>query len=710
MYMRKHSLLKNNRGASLVFVIAAIALISILMSVILSASLMNLQMKGVNRDAVNTFYDAEEAMDEVRVGLQQLAGDAAAQAYEYVLTNYSSTNQNNSARQAAFENYYYNELKSVLSDSNALDLYKLDVLQQYIGVSHRYDASTENGAFLDVPNESDRIMVIDQGALVLKNLKMVHQNGEFVSTVKTDITIECPDFGFMQSNDAPELLNYSIIGNNGVSAKNAQPVTIYGNLYAGGNRQSGTEGLVLFGGSEVNMGPQANVIVESVLDIPSSSTFNSGLTASFWADTINASGTLNLQGTSYVADNLNIRDGADVTLSGQYYGYGNPKSAIWSSSIATISDQSRYSSAIQIYATNGKKAKLDMSGLDKLLIAGNAYTSDPVLMTGESLTVSSLKDVYLAHRECFIGTGVTNPSTDNNLQGNESVYKNYPYYASSISMKKNNADGKYYYYLNFSEDYRALLYYSKNMSRYVSDNMSNLSNYVEYIKAPNAMADQSTNGGCIYWNGGSSSPTYEMPETNSVDFTIIPNWDYYNKQIKWQDQFAAYCTNLTPTYAALTTQEKNDDVFSNLIDVTLLNNLHPSTKVEYTYDSGTGNKYVAIVSTESAGLTVTSNMLSGKNVGLIIATGDVTLETSFEGTIICGGSVTLKTGSNPNEYTTNVAKTSTLIREAVYDAGGTQYKLSDLLRNSDTYVSAANGNGEQIDVVDLVSYTNWSKE
>lgn len=717
MYMRKRSLRKNNRGASLVFVIAAIALISILMSVILSSSLMNLQMKSVNRNAINNFYDAEEAMDEVRVGLQQLAGDAAAKAYDYVLTNYSATNQNDAARQATFENYYYNELKSTLLESGSLNLYKLDVLQKYIGLNHRYDATTGVGAKLEEPaNPTDKKLEIENGALVVKNLKMVYQNGEFVSTVETDIAIECPQFGFMQSNDAPELLNYSIVANDGVDANNSQPVTIYGNLYAGGNRESGAGGLKLFSGSKVYMGPQANAVIASVLDVQyASSEFKSGLTASFWADTVTVNGgTLTLNGASYVADDLIIQKGADVTLSGQYYGFGNPNSAVWSSSIDTIQsgDTCKYSSAIEIIAdASGQKASLDMSGLDKLLIAGNVYSSEEFLL-GESLSVSSLKDVYLADRYCFIGSGVKNPTTDGDMQANSSAYKNHPYYAEAVEKEYRESDGKYYYYLRFKEDYGALYYYDKNMSKYVDDNMSKLSDYVEYIKAPSATADQSTNGGCIYWDGGSSSPTYEVPATDAVDFSIIPNWDYYNKQIKWQDQFAAYCTNLTPTYAALTTLEKNADVFSNLINVNTLNTRHSSDVVEYTYDDGSGTQYVAIVSTKSAALEVTSDMLAQKNVGLIIATGNVTLKTSFEGTIICGGKLTIQDLGEPANYTTNLAKSSTLIREAVYEAGGTQYRLFDLLQNSDAYVDAASNvqSGGQIDVVDLITYKNWSKE
>ena len=63
---------RDNRGMSLVMVIGTVALVSILVVIVLSLSLMNIQMKSVYKKSADNFYDAEAAMDEIRTGLQQM--------------------------------------------------------------------------------------------------------------------------------------------------------------------------------------------------------------------------------------------------------------------------------------------------------------------------------------------------------------------------------------------------------------------------------------------------------------------------------------------------------------------------------------------------------------------------------------------------------------------------------------------------------------
>ena len=67
---------RDNRGMSLVMVIGTVALVSILVVIVLSLSLMNIQMKSVYKKSADNFYDAEAAMDEIRTGLQQDVADA----------------------------------------------------------------------------------------------------------------------------------------------------------------------------------------------------------------------------------------------------------------------------------------------------------------------------------------------------------------------------------------------------------------------------------------------------------------------------------------------------------------------------------------------------------------------------------------------------------------------------------------------------------
>ena len=79
---------RDNRGMSLVMVIGTVALVSILVVIVLSLSLMNIQMKSVYKKSADNFYDAEAAMDEIRTGLQQDVADAATTAYLSVMSQF----------------------------------------------------------------------------------------------------------------------------------------------------------------------------------------------------------------------------------------------------------------------------------------------------------------------------------------------------------------------------------------------------------------------------------------------------------------------------------------------------------------------------------------------------------------------------------------------------------------------------------------------
>lgn len=80
---------KDNRGVSLVMVIAAIALVTVLVTVALTMGLWNYQMKATNRISKNNFYDAERVLDEIRLGLQSDVSDAMSQAYVETMADYT---------------------------------------------------------------------------------------------------------------------------------------------------------------------------------------------------------------------------------------------------------------------------------------------------------------------------------------------------------------------------------------------------------------------------------------------------------------------------------------------------------------------------------------------------------------------------------------------------------------------------------------------
>ena len=57
----------NNKGASLVMVIIVIGFIGILAGTVMMTSLVNYKMKRVNVYAKDTFYSAEQVLDEINI-------------------------------------------------------------------------------------------------------------------------------------------------------------------------------------------------------------------------------------------------------------------------------------------------------------------------------------------------------------------------------------------------------------------------------------------------------------------------------------------------------------------------------------------------------------------------------------------------------------------------------------------------------------------
>ena len=121
---------RDNRGMSLVMVIGTVALVSILVVIVLSLSLMNIQMKSVYKKSADNFYDAEAAMDEIRTGLQQDVADAATTAYLSVMSQYSASSYQDAVRQSTFRELYRKELKKKIGQTMDCLLYTSDAADE----------------------------------------------------------------------------------------------------------------------------------------------------------------------------------------------------------------------------------------------------------------------------------------------------------------------------------------------------------------------------------------------------------------------------------------------------------------------------------------------------------------------------------------------------------------------------------------------------
>mgnify|MGYP000225999592 CR=1 FL=1 len=79
---------KQNKGFSLITVIIAVSFIGILGLLVLYMALSNFQMKITDLKGKDSFYTAERAIEEIRVGLQEDVGNSISEAYIKVLETY----------------------------------------------------------------------------------------------------------------------------------------------------------------------------------------------------------------------------------------------------------------------------------------------------------------------------------------------------------------------------------------------------------------------------------------------------------------------------------------------------------------------------------------------------------------------------------------------------------------------------------------------
>ena len=80
----------NNNGAVMIAVILVISIVGILAATLFTMTMVNSQMKVVDRKSKETFYNAETALDEISAGIQEILANSTKEAYGYLLVNYLS--------------------------------------------------------------------------------------------------------------------------------------------------------------------------------------------------------------------------------------------------------------------------------------------------------------------------------------------------------------------------------------------------------------------------------------------------------------------------------------------------------------------------------------------------------------------------------------------------------------------------------------------
>jgi len=719
--MKQQTIGRNNRGSAIIIVLVAVAFLTILGSLLLFTTYTGYQMKIVERKSAENFYSAETAVNEVRIGVQKAASDAIAAAYTSVLESYNTSLSEDS--EDAFRRGFVEALYAWKSDGTSLftrrelgtTTYNPAVLRSFLTVS---------GATLTAANPAAVSETDD--AIILRGLRVDYTDAAgYQTSISTDISIGKPSFTYALSDlILSAVQDYTVIAKNALLAENIEPgktLKVDGNAYAGS--------IHVTGAGTLEAHDQANFFIcRDLLDVESGRFIAPGKSLKLWAGGIvlgnNAS--VKLECSTYVQNDLVLSgNGAEAVLSGQYYGFG------------TSDTSGAASSSILI---NGRETSLDLSGLNRLVLAGNSFVNanGSDVMMGESVSVRKNQLAYLIPFACFDAAKAqsarvkSNPElfgTDeiaavkdqlNDLVDLDSILWSDVLGADGQPMKLGDyVDGVQtvyqpitstqtlvYFYMHFRDKALANSYFKA----YFDHNSEKLQSYLELYSKEiklGSTTGKSSAGGLLGYEGGDSDIYYEY---TSVKDSIL-------RQMRSNSgKFQNLCATLSTEVGGAT---ENADVYDYLVDEDKFRR-ECGERVQLTFfdpaatdATDPANVWAVMVNGsasyggDTGDLKISPNQYP--NLRIIIATGDVEIKKDFEGLVVSGKDV--RVSANLKRRQEEVSEALRAVLEGT--AGEAEpVTLLDFLKNIGTQSSGSTSvlpARDSWNLEKLVTYDNWTK-
>ncbi len=415
--MKVKSLIKNNKGASIVMVIVALLFVGIISSIVLTLTVGNSKTTRSTIDNSSNFYSSESALDDFKMYLKKIATSAATEAYGATL---ASGLTDGDALMAEFFKDFKLELKNSLNGPDGVfstqvktegGMYVFDqgFVQNQVSFNRPGIVNIKFKEFSDnsdpaVPEQVGKYPVLRGVEVTLRD-----ENG-YETKITTDITFKARMPVIDPTPEDPEDFSYPIdhfvvmAGGSINSKKSATVGIIKGSLYADGDMNFNTNSSLsgetislksdyIIAGGDINV-LNGKLSIEPINDNVVSltrtktessesgdATVDRNIGAEVWCENLKVTGTnaaVSTSGAGTLPTDLYLRENLELNgmfasfeaNGGRLYGYSGPKE--------TYSPTKPVSSAIIL---NGLGAKLNLANLDSLRINGLAYSSLP---TGET--------------------------------------------------------------------------------------------------------------------------------------------------------------------------------------------------------------------------------------------------------------------------------------------------------------------------------------
>lgn len=683
---------RDNRGSAIVVVMVTMAFIVVLTSVLLYLSLVNIQMKNLDRSGKKSFYSAEAVMNEVRANVQFVVSEAINTAYTDLLNNFN--NYPEEEREARFTAKFYDALytqpiqKSDEENAPAYSIFKSDskyypaqlaALVGEIPGAELYDPLTDAA-------EKDVYHAGDGSYITLRDVVVRYTTSKgFYTTVTADIKIETPKLKNVSSTVTySSVPDFTIIANGTLEAASTS-AAVTGNAYAG---------LVTVGGhSGLSVADSDNFVCAGDVTVENDASLTFADTANLWAKGVfvGSGGAFASNGDAYVANDLNLTgQGASATLSGRYFGYGN--------GTGEDGDETPAPDLSSSIVVNALKTHLNMTGLKTLVLAGHSFVDyglqdyGSYVMMGQSVAVKSDQLAYLVPGDYlnvsnpFSYTSEEHPGgfTNEQLAAEEFITLDESLEQYGITNPLTDI-----LYMRKPVGQTNLIYFCfkfptpEDANRYFADyftaHSEEIQKYLNLYCSSYSLADSPILGAA-----GGVYDTDSEGALSLLGATAIP-----------PATLEAIRTSYSNLCVTLTRTEDDSDAESPYYYYVNTGELA---------SAGTGalplNGEDRVVVTTSADYRVS---LAAPTVNVIIASGSVTVDRDFTGLIIAGGDVTL------NAAVTASRELVAEALQALVNPDGNGYLYLNPEHISPAYSSKDSDIGSIWDLSALVTYENWTK-